>query len=226
MMDLRDMTQHNDLTAEALRRGAPPGRGYAVARSISQIFHPVTLSIISIFIIGVLGVPHLSLASGLGWAALCTLIQVLPPTIFFTVRLRQGAYTDDDVSVRSQRNELYLFGMVTVLVGVVVLGLLGAPKPFVAMLASAALLNGTSWFINLFWKISIHAAGIGSCATIAALYSKPLGLLLWVCALSLGWARLRTRNHTLMQVVAGLALACTCVVGTFLAFGLPDRLGM
>ncbi len=212
------MTQHNDLTAEALRRGAPPGRGYAVARLISQIFHPVTLSILSIFIVGMLGVRPLS--NGLGWAALCSLVQVLPPTIFFSVRLRQGAYTDDDVSVRSQRNELYLFGMATVLVGIALLNFLGAPRPFVAMFASAALLNGLSWFINLFWKISIHAAGIGSCATIAALYSEPLGLLLWLCALSLGWARLRTRNHTLMQVVAGLALSCACVVSTFFVFGL------
>ncbi|MBX0329073.1 PAP2 family protein [Oscillochloris sp. ZM17-4] len=212
------MTQQNDLTAEALRRGAVPGRGYAIARTISQIFHPVILSIISIFIVGLMGVAPTM--HGLGWAALCTLIQVLPPTIFFSIRLRQGAYTDDDVSVRSQRNELYLFGMATVLAGVGLLSFLGAPTPLVALLASAALLNGTSWLINLFWKISIHSAGIGSCATIAALYSKPLGLLLWVCALSLGWARVRTRNHTPMQVAAGLALACACVVGSYMAFGL------
>jgi membrane-associated phospholipid phosphatase len=212
------MTQHNDLAAEALRRGAAPGRGYAVARSLSQIFHPVTLSVVSIFIVGALGVQPM--ASGLGWAVLCTLIQVLPPTIFFTVRLRQGAYTDDDVSVRTQRNELYLFGMATVLAGVALLGALGAPRPFVALLASAALINGLAWLINLSWKISVHSAGIGSCATIAAIYSRPLGMLLWVCALSLGWARVRTRNHTPMQVVAGLALACACVVGSFLAFRL------
>ncbi|NNJ11388.1 phosphatase PAP2 family protein [Chloroflexales bacterium ZM16-3] len=212
------MTQQNDLTAEALRRGAVPGRGYAVARTISQIFHPVILSVTSIFIVGVMGVEPV--LRGMGWAALCTLIQVLPPTIFFTIRLRQGAYTDDDVSVRSQRNELYLFGMATVLIGVGVLTLMGAPQPFVALLTSAALLNGLSWFINLFWKISIHSAGIGSCATVAALYSEPLGLLFWLGALSLGWARVRTRNHTPMQVVAGLALACACVVGSYMAFGL------
>ncbi len=212
------MTQQNDLTAEALRRGAVPGRGYAIARTISQIFHPVTLSVISVFIVGLLGVRPT--VRGLGWAALCTLIQVLPPTVFFTVRLRQGAYTDDDISVRSQRNELYMFGMVTVVLGVALLSILGAPPPFVALLVSAALINILAWIINLFWKISVHSAGIGSCATVAALYSEPLGMLFWICALSLGWARVRTRNHTPLQVVAGLALACVCVVGSFIAFGL------
>lgn len=212
------MTQQNDLTAEALRRGAAPGRGYAIARTISQIFHPVPLSIFSIFIVGILGVDPMR--RGIGWAALCTLIQVLPPTIFFSIRLRQGAYSDDDISDRTQRNELYLFGMVTVLLGVGLLNLLGAPQPFLALLTSAALINGLSWMINLFWKISIHSAGIGSSATVATLYSEPLGLLLWLSALSLGWARVRTRNHTPLQVVAGLGLACACVVGSFMAFGL------
>jgi membrane-associated phospholipid phosphatase len=212
------MTQQQDLTAEAIRRGAPPGRGYAVARLLSQIFHPVTLSVVSIFIVGILGVEPVR--RGVVWALLCAVLQVIPPTIFFTIRLRQGAYTDDDVSDRSQRNELYLFGMATVLAGIVALTLLGAPQPFVALLASAALINGLAWLINLFWKISVHSAGIGSCATIAAIYSEPLGLLFWLCALSLGWARVRTRNHTPMQVVAGLALACACVLGMFMAFGL------
>jgi membrane-associated phospholipid phosphatase len=212
------MTQQHDMAAEALRRGAPPGRGYTLARLLSQIFHPVILSIASIFIVGLLGVEPGS--GGLGWAVLCAALQVVPPTLFFTVRLRQGAYSDDDVSERHQRNELYLFGMLTVVAGVAILGALGAPRPFMALLASAALINGLAWLINLFWKISVHSAGMGSCATIAALYSQPLGLALWLCALGLGWARVRTRNHTPLQVIAGIALACACVVGSWMAFGL------
>ncbi len=61
---------------------------------------------------------------------------------------------------------------------------------------------------------------MGSTATLASLYSEPLGLALWLCALALGWARVRTRNHTPAQVIAGLALATACVVGTYAAFGL------
>jgi len=36
----------------------------------------------------------------------------------------------------------------------------------------------------------------------------------------LGWARLRTRNHTLTQVFAGVALAAGCVLAAFRLFGL------
>jgi membrane-associated phospholipid phosphatase len=218
LIEGRYMTQRHDLAAEAIQRGAIPGRGYAVARVVSQVLHPVVLSIVSIFIIGWLGIQ--SRAVGLGWAAVVTLLQVLPPTIFFTIRLRQGAYTDEDISQRHQRNELYLFGMVNVVVVTALLAVWQAPAPVLAVMVSAGVLNIVAWIINLFWKISVHSAGIGSCATIAALYSEPLGLVLWIAALTLGWARVRTRNHTPMQVAAGLALAATTVLATFIGFGL------
>lgn len=212
------MTRQNDLATEARSRGATPGRGYAVARAISQILHPVTLSLASVLIVGLLGVAPV--AEGARWALLCALIQIVPGVAFFLIRLRQGAYTDDDVSVRSQRNELYLFGVATLAVGLAALWLLGAPAPILAMVASAVLTGALAWVINIWWKISVHASTMGSTAALASLYSQPLGAALWLCALALGWARVRTRNHTPLQVAAGLALATLCVVGTFRAFGL------
>lgn len=212
------MTERHDMAAEALSRGAVPGRGYVVARAISQILHPIVLSIISIFIVGFFAVPERG--RGLAWALGCVLLEVVPPMIFFTVRLRQGAYTDEDISVRTQRNELYLFGFGTLVVGAIILGLLGAPQAFMALILSAAVINIAGFLINLSWKISIHSAGIGSTATLAMLYSQPLGVLFGICAALLAWARVRTRNHTIMQVVAGMALAAVCVVGAFALFGL------
>ncbi|HMQ29949.1 MAG TPA: PAP2 family protein [Chloroflexaceae bacterium] len=212
------MTRQHDLAAEATRRGATPGRGYALARTISQVLHPVILGVASTLIVGLLGVTPVR--EGAVWALVCIFIQIVPGTIFFTVRLKQGAYTDDDVSVRAQRNELYMFGVANLAVGLVALRLLGAPPPILAMVAAATLLSVLAWAINLRWKISVHASSMGSTATLASLHSEPLGLALWLCALALGWARVRTRNHTPLQVVAGLALAAACVVGTFTLFGL------
>ena len=92
--------------------------------------------------------------------------------------------------------------------------------PFVALLCSAVVLNMLAWLINLFWKISIHSASIGSIATLATIYVAPLGFFFWVCAVALGWARVRTRNHSPLQVMAGLVLAALCVLLVFRGFGL------
>jgi membrane-associated phospholipid phosphatase len=73
--------------------------------------------------------------------------------------------------------------------------------------------------VNLFWKISAHSTAVASAATIALLYSPALGIVLWVCALLVGWARVRTRNHTPMQVLAGFCSATVVVLVVFQLFG-------
>jgi membrane-associated phospholipid phosphatase len=211
-------TQH-DLTAEVLQQHTPPaGRSYTVARLISGIFHPLVLSSIGFFLVGVATMPQWLI--GLGWALLGISLQIIPSTIFYMIRLRQGIYTDEDVSVRQQRNELYIFSMFNMLIGLQVLFLLQAPLPFIALVSSAALLAISAWFINLFWKISIHASSAASCATVALIYDQPLGLALCIAALMVGWARIRTNNHTPAQVLAGYGLAALCVWMAFRLFGL------
>lgn len=212
------MTHSHDLTAEARQRGALPGRGYTIAHYISRVFHPILLSVISILIVGMLSV--VPAKTGAAWSGLTIALQIIPPTIFFTIRLRQGIYSDEDISVRQQRNELYLFGMINIVVVTLILYLLHAPTPLIALILSAGLINIIGFVINLFWKISIHSAGIGSCATVATLYSPPLGAFFWASAFALGWARVRTRNHTPMQVIAGLALSAVCVLAVFAGFRL------
>ena len=131
------------------------------------------------------------------------LIQVVPGLAYYLIRKRQGAFSDEDVSVRQQRNELYLFSFFVLAVGTAVVWLAGAPVVFRALLVGGLLLNMLCWAINLRWKISVHAASSASCATIALMLVPPLGAALWVGALLVGWARVRTHNHTPAQVAAG-----------------------
>jgi membrane-associated phospholipid phosphatase len=211
----------------AQRRGishnmvAPDGiqdRGYTLGRLLSQIFHPILLNIVTFLIVG-----YYTLAThtaGLKWAGICILVQVLPPTAFFGARLRQGAYSDEDISIRQQRNEMYGFGFVWVLIATTLLFRFGAPLPLLAVMIAALILGLLGGMINLFWKISVHAAAIASTATIALLYSRTLGIALWLCALAVGWARVRTGNHTLMQVLAGFGCAASVVLIVFHVIGI------
>jgi membrane-associated phospholipid phosphatase len=189
------------------------GRGYALGRVLSQIFHPILLNIASFLIVGYASLA--TLASGLRWAGICILTLILPPTAFYYTRLRQGVYSDEDISVREQRNELYLFGFTWVLIATAGLGLVGAPRPFLALMISALTLGLIGGFVNLFWKISAHATAIASVATIGLIYWRPLGIALWACAVLVGWARVRTNNHTPLQVLAGFVSAAAVILAVF-----------
>ena len=207
------MAQERNSPSEILTADEFSGHGYAIGRSISRIFHPITLNVVMILIVGYFALE--SRSTGMMWAGLCLLIQVVPPTLFYRFRARQGAFSDEDVSIRQQRNELYLFGLITILIDVIILTLLGAPHVFLALLACGLVLGVVGGLINLFWKISIHAASIAATATVALLFSPGLGVVLWLCAVAVGWARIRTRNHTPLQVLAGFGLAVSTVLLVF-----------
>lgn len=212
------MAQQSNMPHEAYDIEQLHGRSYALARWLSRVFNPIVLNIVSFFIVGAasLSTP----AAGLKWAALCVLVLIIPPTLFYYVRLRQGVYSDEDVSVREQRNELYLVGFVWVLISILMLSLLGLPRPFLSLMLGALCMGLVGGLVNLFWKISAHASSVAATATIALLYWRPLGIILWACAIAVGWARVRTRNHTPMQVLAGFAAAVTIVLTVFGLVGL------
>jgi membrane-associated phospholipid phosphatase len=155
---------------------------------------------------------------GLAWATLCTMMQVVPNASFFALRMRQGAYSDNDVSVRQQRTELYIVGMASMAIGIGLLLALGAPAAFVRANAAGLIVTVLCFVINLFWKISVHAGTLASCATVLSFFSTTLGAIFWGCALVVGWARVRTGNHTPAQVLAGFVVATACVL---LVFRLP-----
>jgi membrane-associated phospholipid phosphatase len=192
-------------------------RSYALGHLLSRVFHPIPMNVLTFLIVGYFGLENR--ASGLAWAGACVLALVLPPTLFYTIRLRQGAYGDEDVSIRQQRNELYLFGFVWVLLATAALIPLGVPAPLLAVIVTALVIGVIAGIVNLFWKISVHATAIGTLATVALLQMRSLGIALWICALAVGWARVRTHNHTPLQVLAGFLAAATTVLAVFQLFG-------
>jgi membrane-associated phospholipid phosphatase len=192
-------------------------RSYRIGRLISQIFHPIVNGIAAFAVVG-LAVPGAANPFvGLLWAVACIVMIIGPSALYFYWRLYRGDYSDDDVSRRSERTGLYLVSIASTLVGSVLLYLLGAPATLLRLLVAGIGVIGMCMLINFKWKISVHSASIASLATITTIYLGQAGLVVWLCAVIVGWARIRTGNHTVPQVLAGWSVA---LVGVILAFRL------
>ncbi len=207
------MRQQPELSGDTLDSDEMESRSLLLARLLSQIFNPVFVTIAAYLLIG-LQTPD---EAGLAWFGGIIAVQTVPSLVYYLVRLRQGRFSDADVSVRHERNELYIFGTVSVLLTIVLLLALGAPRPFLALTVGMLGIGIICGLINLSWKISMHGAAIGALATLALIHSNILGIVFWICAAAVAWARVRTRNHTPGQVIAGLAVAAVVVVASFLA---------
>jgi membrane-associated phospholipid phosphatase len=187
---------------------------YRIGRWLSQIFHPIVNGIASFLIVGAFAADFTETRLlGLGWAISAIALLILPPTIYFYFRLFRGHYSDDDISQRSQRNGLYFFALGTVILASLALYALSVPAIFLRLIGASIGTLVICMAINFVWKVSVHSASIATLATLSTKFLPvPVWISLWIIAVALGWARIRTGNHTIGQVLAGWLIASGCVL--------------
>ena len=120
--------------------------------------------------------------------------------------------TDDDVSLRQQRYGLYVFSLGSLVLTSLALYSLSVPSVFLRLIGAAIGIMVACMLVNFVWKISIHSASIATLAMLSTRLFPPLGICLWVAAFAVGWARIRTGNHTPAQVIAGWGVAVAGVL--------------
>ena len=188
---------------------------YRIGRIISQVFHPTINGFAAFFLVGAAAPGLPSVRSGLTWAAICIATIIVPPALYFYVRLFRGDFSDDDVSRRSERTGLYIAALLSTLVGSSILDQFDVPFVFLRLVLAAVAVTLVCMMINFRWKISVHSASIASLSMLATLFLQTAGIVFWLCAIAVGWARIRTGNHTPLQVLAGWSVA---IMGVLLAF--------
>lgn len=194
---------------------------YRIGRWVSQIFHPITNGIASFLIVGALSEEFAEgRLRGLGWALVSIALLILPTTMYFYFRLFRGHYSDDDISQRSQRQGLYFFSLGAVALATLALYALSVPTIFLRLIGASIGILVLCMLINFVWKVSVHSASIATLATLSTVFRPWLGVCFWTVAIILGWARIRTGNHTVGQVLAGWSIS---IISILLALGSFNR---
>ncbi len=125
------------------------------------------------------------------------------PSIFIIFLYRHKKVTDLDISVRQQRSIPYAVGIGCSLIGAGFIYWLLGPGVVVAFMLVNAVNGVIVTVINLYWKISAHAIGIGGPLAVLTLLFGWIILPLFLVLPLVGWARVHIRAHTLAQVIAG-----------------------
>jgi membrane-associated phospholipid phosphatase len=178
------------------------------ARYVSIILAPPTISLPLVFLVAFYQARD-QLAAFV-YACITLFFLSVGPLIYTLIGVRLGKLSDMDVSRRSERAGPFLFSIVSVAIGWLVLMLTQGPKNLQTLLIITAV-NGTIMMITtLRWKISIHASSMGGAATIlTALYGAVM-LPAFLLLVLVSWSRVALRRHTIAQVVAG-ALASIAI---------------
>jgi len=202
-------------------RGLQPGPhqatscGVPLARLVTEFLAPAPTVAVLVLLVAWHSAP--TTAEAVRWAALAALFVSVVPFLYVIRGVRRGGLTDHHVGVRQQRPIPLLVGVASMLVGLIVLVLWGAPRDLVALVAVVATGLVTSLLVTLVWKLSIHAVVVSGAVTILVfVFGSPLLALAPLVPL-VCWARVAVHDHTPAQTLAGAALGATVAAVVFSA---------
>jgi membrane-associated phospholipid phosphatase len=131
---------------------------------------------------------------------------ILPLSVLLIWETRTNAKFDLDIPARTDRNHPLLVASASYLIGAVVL--VAVHAPLLTTVVMFGYFAGTLFlfFINLYWKISIHAMGIAGPTTVLVFVFGYWGVLLGLLLPPVIWSRVYLKKHTLAQALTGAIL--------------------
>ncbi|HWZ17876.1 MAG TPA: phosphatase PAP2 family protein [Ktedonobacteraceae bacterium] len=176
-------------------------RRMRIARYVSYILAPATISLP--FILLVAFYQTQDQLSALIYACITLFFLSVGPLLYIIIGVRLGKLSDIDVSRRTQRAGPFIFGIVSVMIGWLVLTLTNGPRNLQTVMIITVFSGIIMMVITFWWKISMHASSLGGVATMLTVLYGAVMLPLFVLLILVSWSRVVLRRHTVSQVIAG-----------------------
>ncbi|MFJ6756536.1 MULTISPECIES: hypothetical protein [unclassified Streptomyces] len=179
------------------------------ARVLSDVLAPANLVVALLLLVGW----HSTTSwTGLGWGLLGALFCGVVPIGIIVLGVRRGALTDQHIRVRRQRIVPMGLSLLSVIAGITLLHVLGAPRDVFALVVAMLVGLVSSLLVTVGWQISVHMSVAGGTVMILALVFGPVVLPAALIAAAVGWSRLVLKAHTPAQLLAGAALGGTAAL--------------
>ena len=138
----------------------------------------------------------------------------IAPMLFIFYLYATDKISDLDMSIRTERERVFIAFVVFYALGAVDLWAIHAPAIMTASMAAYAVSSLVVQWITRYWKISTHALGITAPLVALTVLFGERPAPFYVLIPLVGWSRVYLRAHTVLQVIAGTLLA----LGTTLLF--------
>ena len=180
---------------------------------VTEVMSPVVLIVVVILIVAV---DSAGVVRGLMLGLVAIFFAAGFPYGLVLMGVRRGQLTDHHVSLREQRPRMMAIALASVVVGLLVLLWLDAPRALFALVAAMVAGLAVALAITSFWKISIHAASAAGTVASLAILVTPWWLLAAPLVALTGWARVEIRDHTPVQVAVGAIVGAVVAAGVLL----------
>jgi len=142
--------------------------------------------------------------------AICTFFAGILPVLlvyeWIIGKRNHGQKIDIDIPERKDRNYPLLIVILSYFIGAAVLYAIHAPPITTVLMFSYFSNTLIVFFINLYWKISIHAMGVAGPTTALIYVFGPVGAIFAAIIPVVMWSRVYLKRHTTGQVITGALL--------------------
>jgi membrane-associated phospholipid phosphatase len=186
------------------------------ARIVSTVCNPFLTSL-ALFVIlaGASSKSQTDFLVLLGNSAFFTSIA---PMLFIFYLYATDRISDLDMSIRAERERVFIAFVIFYALGAVDLWALHAPAIITASMAGYAASALVVQWITRYWKISTHALGVTAPLVALTVLFGERPVPFYALIPLVGWSRVYLRAHTLLQVLAGTALAIVTTLVFFRIF--------
>jgi membrane-associated phospholipid phosphatase len=189
-----------------------PDNSKRIAYTVGLVFHPAVIAVVTLLLL----LRDLPLMQTLLWSSLISAIILIPIFIVIAfLRFRRNRHTYQ----RKTRGPLYSIAWLSVMTCLMLILVFEGPQELAVSMATLAVWLPLQLSINHYiTKISAHTAVASGCFMALLLLSKLSSGLIVIAILMIifiAWARLMTKNHTLLQVILGLTVGAGSVLTVF-----------
>lgn len=139
----------------------------------------------------------------LGWSALALLFADGVPLMYIALGRLLGWVSGFDLPRREERAPFIAVNLTGNMLGFFLLHAMHAPASISTLMLVYVVLGITMLTISSFWKISLHAGGVGGFAAFLTWTFGPNWALTFLALPLIGWARVYRKRHNWAQVWTG-----------------------
>lgn len=188
-----------------------PDKSNKIAYTIGLVAHPAVIAVLTLILI----LQDLSIQDMLFWTALISSLILIPTFIAIAYLRQRNRHTYE----RGTRKPLYIIAWLSVIICFLIISFFEGPQEMAICMATLALWLPLQLMINHYiTKVSAHTAVASGCYMALILFGRLNSVLIivgLVIILSIAWARLTTKNHTILQVILGILVGAGSVLIVF-----------
>lgn len=194
------------------------------ARAVSALLNPFYLPVVGLILLFTLSdLNQLPVVYRLQVLIVVYLFTALMPTGFIALYRRYNGWTLHQLGFRHRRMVPYIISMLCYLCCSWILYINNGLFFCIAIVMVSLQVQIVCSIINVWWKISTHAAAIGGVTGALLFFSAyyHFNPVWWLCLVLtvagiLGTARVILRQHSLSQVLGGFAVGLVCAILGFI----------